>query len=137
MKTSAFIPALAAGLALFCLAACDEHEESPPTVQFVTPTPGATVTGPDVFVRVATTNFKFAHAAAKSSAVMHDEAGHIHLFLDRPVGLDAQAAGQMHTSDTLTLTGISPGLHYLIAQGAGTTHAGFAGMKDSVAFIVK
>jgi hypothetical protein len=113
----------------------DDHDE--PTVRFVSPAMNATV-GPDVFVKLAVTNFKFAGAAAKTSAAAHgiEAAGHIHLYLDTLSERDADAIMQMSKYDTVTLEGIAPGKHYLIAVGADADHDDIESMKDSVAFTV-
>lgn len=132
-------PALCAVLALAFLSACEEHEEATPTVKIVSPANGSTITGPDVLVKVATTHFKFA-AAAKMTAAQHDEddvSGHVHVYLDRPAGLDADAIKQMTKADTVTITGVKAGAHYLIVQGASASHADYDDMVDSVAFTVK
>jgi hypothetical protein len=99
---------------------------------------GATV-GPDVFVKLSTTHFKFTGAAAKTSAAAHgdeDVAGHIHLFLDMPAGLDVDAIERLSLADTVTLKGLKAGPHYLIAEGADADHEDFESMTDSVAFTV-
>jgi hypothetical protein len=138
-KLLASLPALALALAL---GGCDHHDsesaEPAPTVHFESPAMGATV-GPDVFVKLSTTGFKFSGAAAKASAAAHgddDVAGHIHLFLDMPAGLDADAIAQLSKSDTVTLTGLKAGPHYLIAEGADASHGEIESMTDSVAFTV-
>lgn len=134
------LPAFGALLALAFLSGCEEHEHVTPTVLIVTPANGSTVTGPDVLVRVATSHFQFANAAKKATAAQHDEgdvAGHIHVYLDRPVGLDADAIKLMTKSDTVTITGVKAGAHYLIVQGASAAHADYDDMIDSVAFTVK
>lgn len=138
MKNAAILPCLGAALAL--CACIGDHDHAPtPTVEIVTPADGSTVTGPNVFIKLATTNFKFALAAKKASAAQHDEdhlAGHIHVYLDRPAGLDADAIKQLTKSDTVTLENVAAGAHYLIVQGAAASHADYDGMKDSVAFTV-
>lgn len=124
-------------LLAFALAGCGTDPEAGPTVRFVSPSMNATV-GPDVLVKLAVTRFKFSAAAAKSSAAAHgdDVTGHIHLFLDMPAGLDADAIEQLSKSDTVTLEGLAPGKHYLIAQGAEANHDDVESMIDSVAFTV-
>jgi hypothetical protein len=134
---------LLTGLAIAALAAvfagCHTDSEPTPTVHFVSPAMNDTV-GPDVFVKLAVTGFKFsAGAVEKTSAAQHEEAdvtGHIHLFLDMPIGLDADAVEQLSKSDTVTLKGLKAGKHYLWAQGAETGHDDIDGMVDSVAFTV-
>lgn len=136
--TRFLLPALGAILALAFLSACEEHDDAPPTVQIVTPANGSTVTGPDVLVRVATTHFKYA-GAAKVTAAQHDEgdvSGHIHIYLDRPAGLDADAIKILTKSDTVTITKVAVGAHYIIVQGASASHADYDDMIDSVAFTV-
>lgn len=137
MPTSRLIALLAA--ALCGLSACHEHEE-PPSISIVTPANGSTLTGSDVFLKVATRGFRFAGAAKKATAAQHDEdgaSGHVHVYLDRPAGLDADAIKQMTKADTVTIANVKPGPHYLIVQGASASHADFRGMKDSVAFTVQ
>jgi hypothetical protein len=118
--------------------------EPTPTVQIVSPKMNDTLTGPDLFVKVATTHFQFSGAAAaKASAYgsssSGDVTGHIHLFLDHPVGLDIDAVEQMSKTDTVTLKGLNlkAGKHYLIAEGANANHDDIEGMEDSVAFFIK
>lgn len=139
MIRSQLIPGLAFAALAGVFAGCHTDSEPTPTVHFVTPAMNDTV-GPDVLVKLAVTNFKFsAGAAEKSSAAAHEEAdvtGHIHLFLDMPIGLDADAVEQLSKADTVTLKGLKPGKHYLLAQGAEAGHDDIDGMVDSVAFTV-
>jgi hypothetical protein len=117
---------------------CGDESEPEPTVRFESPAMGATV-GPDIFVKLSTTHFKFTGAAAKTSAAAHgdeDVAGHIHLFLDMPAGLDVDAIERLSLADTVTLKGLKAGPHYLIAEGADADHEDLESMKDSVAFTV-
>jgi hypothetical protein len=123
---------------------CGTDSEPTPTVQIVSPKMNDTLTGPDLFVKVATTHFRFSgEAAAKTSAYgsssSGDVTGHIHLFLDHPVGLDIDAVEQMSKTDTVTLKGLNlkAGKHYLIAEGANADHDDIEGMVDSVAFFIK
>lgn len=131
--------AAAAALSISVLAGCGDEPEPEPTVRFVSPVMDATV-GPDVFVKLATTHFEFTGAAAKASAAAHggEVAGHIHLFLDKPPDerLDVDAIVQLSKYDTVTLTGLAPGKHYLIAAGADARHDDLESMVDSVAFTV-
>jgi hypothetical protein len=130
------LPALA-----LLLWGCDdsksESTEPEPTVHFETPAMNATV-GANVLVKLSTTHFRFSGAAAKTSAAAHADSavGHIHLFLDMPAGLDVDAIAQLSKSDTVTLTGLSAGKHYLIAEGADAVHDDIESMTDSVAFTV-
>ena len=139
MIRSHLIPGLALAVLAAVCAGCHTDSEPSPTVQFVKPAMNDTV-GPDVLVQLAVTGFRFsAAAAAKAAAAAHEEAdvsGHIHLFLDMPIGLDADAVEQLSKSDTVTLKGLKPGPHYLWAQGAEAGHDDIDGMVDSVHFVV-
>ena len=132
-------PAYAIGIAAaigLALSGCGGTDSEPvPTVHFVSPTMNATV-GTKVFVKLATTHFKFSGAAG--SAASGDVVGHLHLFLDHPVGLDIDAVEQLSVSDTVTLTPpvITPGKHYLLVEGANANHDDIESMVDSVAFTV-
>lgn len=120
------------------LSGCGEESEPEPTVRFDYPLMNSTV-GPDVRVKLSTTHFEFTGAAAKTSAAAHgdeDVTGHIHLFLDMPAGLDVDAIAQLSKADTVTLTGLKAGPHYLIAEGADASHEELESMTDSVAFTV-
>ena len=129
----AYAAGSAAALAL-ALSGCGGTDSPPgPTVHFVSPTMNATV-GTKVFVKLATTHFTFSGAAG--SAAAGDVVGHIHLFLDHPIGLDIDAVEQLSVSDTVTLDSIPAGKHYLLAQGANAVHDDIEGMVDSVAFTV-
>jgi hypothetical protein len=105
----------------------------PPTVHFVSPTMNATV-GTSVFVKLATTHFKL--TGAKGTAAAGDVVGHLHLFLDQPIGLDIDAVEQLSVSDTVTLDSLSVGKHYLLVEGANADHDDIESMVDSVAFTV-
>jgi hypothetical protein len=106
-----------------------------PTVRFDSPKMNETVAGPDVFVKVTTTHFGYSSAAAAKRSA-GDVVGHIHLFLDMPAGVDADAVEQLYKADTVTLKGLTAGKHYLIAVGADAVHDDFESMVDSVAFTV-
>lgn len=120
---------------------CDKSNAVGPdvmaTAKIISPANGSTVTGPNVLLKVATANFTFGAAAGKTSA---DQAavigGHIHVYQDRPIGLDADAVYQMTKYDTVTLGGFTPGVHYLIIQGAQSDHVDVETMVDSVMFTV-
>jgi hypothetical protein len=132
------LPVLALSLTLpLVFWSCGDESEPEPTVHFDYPIMNSTV-GPNVLVKLSTTHFQFTGAAAKTSAAAHgdDVSGHIHLFLDMPAGLDADAVAQLSKSDTVTLTGLTAGKHYLIAEGADASHEDIESMTDSVAFTV-
>jgi len=141
---------LALGLVL---SGCTTNSEPEPTVHFDAPKMNDSIVGPNVFVKLTTTHFQFSGAAtakraaaagaaaaagtaAYGSSSSGDVVGHIHLFLDIPVGLDVDAVEQLSKSDTVTLTGLTAGKHYLIAEGANANHDDIKGMEDSVAFTV-
>lgn len=129
----AYAIGLAAASAL-ALAGCGGTDSEPePTVHFVSPTMNATV-GTKVFVKLATTHFTFSGAAGSASA--GDVVGHLHLFLDHPIGLDIDAVEQLSLSDTVTLDSIPAGKHYLLVEGANANHDDIESMVDSVAFTV-
>lgn len=132
------LPILASALILTGFHGCGAEEESEgnPTVKIVSPAQGAKIKGPDVFIEVAVNDFEFGSEAAKVSAAQH-EGGHVHIFLDEPKGLDADAIETMTKYDTLTLKNVAVGPHYIIVQGATLTHADYEGMKDSVSFTVE
>ena len=134
-KKTMFI-GLSAALAI-ALSGCgtDSDSEPEPTVHFESPKMNDTLSGPNVFVKLATTHFRFSGAAANTDG-SSDVVGHIHLFLDQPAGLDVDAVEQLSLSDTVTLENLAPGKHYLIAEGASATHDDIEGMEDSVAFTV-
>lgn len=131
----------------FALSGCSTDSEPEPTVHFVSPKMNDTLVGPNVFVKLATTHFRFsgaaagkraatAEAAAYGSSSASDVVGHIHLFLDIPVGLDVDAVEQLSESDTATLPNLTAGKHYLLAEGANANHDDIESMQDSVAFFV-
>ena len=132
-----FFPVVIAAAALFAMVACTDDDAEPPTVKIVTPANGSSVKGPNVFVSITKTHFKYA-GAAKVSAAQHDEttAGHIHIFLDKPAGLDANSIEHFDKYDTITLPGIAVGKHYLLVQGAEEGHDDIESMFDSVSFSV-
>lgn len=146
-----FAACLSAALG-FALFGCGTDSESAPTVHFESPKMNDTLVGPNVFVKLATTGFRFAGAAGKLSAASgtarssgtdaygssssSEVVGHVHLFLDHPVGLDIDAVEQLSVADSVTLKGLSAGKHYLIAEGANANHDDIEGMEDSVAFMV-
>jgi hypothetical protein len=120
--------------------ACGDHDHGNPTVKFLEPTNGSTVTGPDITVRVEIGEAEpSASPAAKVAAAeairVHGE--HVHLYLDKPATTDAAATAVLEEGETSTvLAGVAPGSHYLIAQGGDENHRPIAGMRDSVAFMV-
>ncbi|MDB5106399.1 MAG: hypothetical protein JWP91_4088 [Fibrobacteres bacterium] len=120
--------------------ACGTDSEAEPTVTIVTPANGTTVVGPKVKLQVKTTGFTYAVAGAgKVSAAQHDEdavSGHIHVFLDKPEGLDADAITDLTKYDTTTLTITTAGEHYIIVAGADAKHGDVESMLDSVKFTV-
>jgi hypothetical protein len=123
--------AAALGLAL---SGCGGTDSGPvPTVRFVSPAMNASV-GTSVFVKLATTHFTFSGAAG--SAAAGDVVGHLHLFLDHPIGLDIDAVEQLSLADTVTLDSLSVGKHYLLVEGANADHDDIESMVDSVAFTV-
>ena len=131
-----------AAVAAMGLWACgmDHGDEAEPTLTIVSPANGATVAGPRVLVRVSTTHFTYAgQALGKRAAAAHGDGevtgGHVHLFLDKPDGLDANAVTSLTNGDTATVT-MAAGTHYLIAAGADVLHGDVASMRDSVAFTV-
>lgn len=136
----------------FALSGCGTDSEPSPTVHFESPKMNDTLVGPDIQVKLSTTHFRFTGAAGKPSSASGaaaasgadaygssssgDVVGHIHLFLDHPVGLDIDAVEQLSVSDTVTLKKLAAGKHYLIAEGANANHDDIQGMEDSVAFTV-
>jgi hypothetical protein len=64
------------------------------------------------------------------------EGGHIHVFLDKPAGLDADAITTLSKADTVTLNITTPGKHYIIVEGADANHEDVESMSDSVSFTV-
>ncbi len=139
-KRGALRLGLAATMALGLLG-CDHGEDGPePTLKIETPANGATVTGPNVLLRVSTTHFTYAGGAlGKASAAQHGDdvkGGHIHVFLDKPDSLDAYTVTNLTNADTATLAITTAGAHYLIVTGADASHADVESMRDSVAFTV-
>jgi hypothetical protein len=138
-KSGAAAMLLAGAFAMAGVSGCGDEPEAEPTVVIESPANGATVAGPNILVKVRTTHFQFtAGGAGKRSAAQHgdeDAAGHVHIFLDRPAGLDSDAIKTM-TKDTATIQVSTPGTHYLIVQGADAGHADFESMTDSVKFTV-
>ena len=136
----ASLPLVFAALAALGLWACgtdSDHDES--TVKIVTPANGTTVTGPNVLLQVSTTGFTYAGSeAAKISATQHGgiAGGHIHVYLDKPAGLDADAITSLYKYDTTTLNITTAGTHYIIVEGADANHVDVESMHDSVAFTV-
>jgi hypothetical protein len=115
---------------------CDDHHGNP-KVEFLEPADGATLTGPNILVRIRLTDFTLGTAGPLAKVAGADGSGHVHLFLDIPPGqrFDAAAIAKP-ASDTVTIT-VPPGAHYLIAQGADDAHVPIPGMIDSVAFTVQ
>ena len=142
IRKTAFGFSLAAmAIAAMGFLGCDDEKGGEPTLIVATPANGSTVTGPNVLLKVKTTHFSFAGtAAAKSSAAQHDEAdivgGHIHVYLDKPAGLDADAVASLSKYDTITLAIPTAGPHYIIVEGANANHDDVASMVDSVKFTV-
>jgi hypothetical protein len=115
---------------------CFEDEEEAPSVKIVKPVKGSTVTGPNVLVQVKVVGFTLGVGeAGEGRAAMHG--GHVHLFLDKPIGPDATRTALLDSKDTVTLTGVAPGSHYLWAEGVDEAHKPFPGAKDSITFIVQ
>lgn len=133
-----------AGIAGLGMWACttDSNSSAPAaTLKIETPANGTSVPGPNVLLKVSTTQFTYAGAAAayKVSAAQRGEIvskGHIHVFLDKPAGLDADAITNLTKYDTTTLSITKAGLHYVIVQGADSNHVDVESMYDSVQFTV-
>ncbi|HKP98635.1 MAG TPA: hypothetical protein VJ385_23085 [Fibrobacteria bacterium] len=122
-----------------------DHEDEEATVRIETPANGSTVAGPKVLLRVSTTHFTYGGAAAgklsaagRTAAAQHGgvTGGHIHVFLDRPAGLDANTVTDLTKSDTTTLSIPTAGEHYIIVAGADADHNDVESMLDSVKFTV-
>jgi hypothetical protein len=131
---------LAGAFALAGIPACGHEPEAEPTVVIESPADGSTVAGPNVLVKVKTTHFTYTGAAAaKSSAAHHDDgdvSGHVHIFLDKPGLIDADAVTNLTKYDTATVLITQPGEHYLIVAGADAKHNDLESMRDSVKFTV-
>lgn len=141
MRKSAMAAMMLAGaLAVAGLSGCGDEPEAEPTVVIETPANGSTVVGPKVLVKVKTTHFTYAGtAAAKSSAAQHDDdvvSGHVHIFLDKPDLLDADAITNLTKYDTATVLITTAGEHYIIVAGADAKHDDVESMRDSVKFTV-
>jgi hypothetical protein len=117
---------------------CGTGSEEEPTLTIVTPANNSTVAGPNVLLTVKTTHFTFGGVAVKRSAVEHGDitGGHVHIYLDKPIGLDADAYDNLTKADTLTIKGLAPGKHYINVQGATANHDDVESMVDSVSFTV-
>ena len=118
------------------------HSRGDPTVKILEPANGATVTGPDVVLRIETANFSGHHHydADAAGMVSAPTGGHIHVYIDQPVTTDA-AKDTLFEGDGNTLTLKSPklaaaGSHYIIVQGADDNHKNYPTMRDSVMFTV-
>ena len=112
------------------------HEHGDPTVKILQPADGSSVAGPDVLLRIQTTNFG-AEVTAEVTTVSADDGGHIHVFLDKPITTDAEADTVIEAGiDSVTLKGLLPGSHYLYVQGGNQAHVFYPGMRDSVTFNV-
>jgi hypothetical protein len=131
---------LACAFALAGFTGCGHEPEAEPTVVIETPADGSTVAGPNVLVKVKTTHFTFTGAAAaKSSAAQHDDgdvSGHVHVFIDKPGLVDADAVTNLTKYDTATVLITQPGEHYIIVAGADAKHNDLESMRDSVKFTV-
>lgn len=100
---------------------CGE-EDKDPTIKIVTPANNSTIKGPDILLTWKTTDF---------------EAGHHHVFIDKPSTTDADADTVLEEDIvSVTLKGISAGSHYIIMQSADENHKPFPSMRDSVKFTV-
>ncbi len=125
-------------LMAFLFWGCTTDSPTEPTVKILSPVNGATIVGPNVLLKVQYTHFAFIKGLGKSSQAQQaaDVTGHIHVFLDKPAGLDANAITKLISADTVTLTGLSLGTHYIIVAGARGDHVDFESMVDSVKFTV-
>ena len=73
----------------------------------------------------------------KVSAAQHDvKGGHVHIFLDKPDELDANAITNLTKYDTATISITTAGKHYIIVAGADADHEDVESMRDSVMFTV-
>ena len=111
-----------------------ESKEVEPTLTILEPAEGANIKSSNVFLKVQTTHFSFAGAVAKTSAEV--KGGHIHVFLDDRSGLDVNAWTTLSKDDTVTITSVSVGSHFILVEGAGSTHEDIEGMEDTVHFTV-
>jgi hypothetical protein len=139
LKTSVIFFAVFIVVSLSFLGCVSDSKSSDATIKILTPSQNGTVTGSNVFVSLKTTHFTFggAQALLKSSAVEGSvTGGHIHVYLDKPAGLDADAIRILSVTDTVTLTGVAAGWHYIIVQGALANHDDVESMIDSVKFMV-
>ncbi len=127
------------GLVSLGMWACGTDSNEPEaTVKIETPANGSTVVGPNVKFRVSTTHFTFGKApVGKVSAAQSDVmGGHIHVFLDKSAGVDANAITRLTQYDTTTLNITTAGLHYIIVEGGDSNHVDVESMHDSVQFTV-
>jgi hypothetical protein len=127
-------------LSLLGLWACGTDSEEEPTLKMVYPANGATIAGPTVQVKVATTHFNYIGKEVplgKTTAIRHDiEGGHVHVYLDHTDDLDANARTNIVRGDTATISIPTAGKHYIIVVGANGVHEDVEGMRDSVEFTV-
>lgn len=127
------------GLVSLGMWACGTDSNEPEaTLKIETPANGSTVVGPNVKLKVSTTNFTFSGAPVGkvSAAQAAVTGGHVHIFLDKPAGLDANAISNLTKYDTTTLSITTAGVHYIIVEGADGNHVDVESMHDSVQFTV-
>ncbi|TAM77619.1 hypothetical protein EPN44_02770 [bacterium] len=91
-----------------------------PSVSIVSPAAGATVTGADIPVTLATKNFNVGCAGSGKTATSPAQ-GHIHAMLD---GMDMEHMTNMYCSDRFTISGqgLKPGKHTLSVVLATDAH---------------
>ena len=134
-KTALVLSAMAlSGLAIWSCTTESKEVEPEPTLTILEPGEGVVIKGSDVFLKVKATHFSFAGAVAKTSAEI--KGGYIHVFLDDRSGLDVNAWTTLSKADTVTITSVSIGSHFLLVEGAGSNHEDIKGMEDTVQFTV-
>lgn len=110
-----------------------------PTVKIVSPAHGAVIKqGPKLFIKIETTNFKYANGLAKKSAAQSGAInGKVLLYLDRSSDFITDTIAVLATSDSVTLdTVLSIGEHYIVAAGSTPDNPDTEGMSDTTTFTV-
>ena len=90
-----------------------------PSLSFVSPAPGQTITGPKIAVKIAVANF--ALVDYKTHPKLVPGQGHLHLWLDQTKPTKTSAVKAV--SPAYTFENVKPGTHTLIAELVANDHS--------------